>query len=64
MSKIIIERAKKSKGKKVKIYLFNGFRFAGKLTNSDEKYLEILDDKSGCFKIIILKEISDMEVEE
>lgn len=62
VSEIIIKRANESKGKRIKIFLNNDFKFEGKLTNSDEVYLEILDDRSGNFKIIQLIDIKEMEV--
>jgi len=64
MSEIIKERLKNSIGKKSKIYLLNGFRYAGKITNCDEKFVEILDYVSSAFKIILLADIKDVEVEE
>jgi small nuclear ribonucleoprotein (snRNP)-like protein len=54
---------KNSIGKKVKIYLENGFRYAGKLTNCDDGYCEVLDDVSSSYKIIKLTDIKDAEVE-
>lgn len=64
MSEIIKERLKNSIGSEIKIFLHNGFRYAGKLTNCDEKYVEILDTISSAYKIISIKEIKDIEVKE
>jgi len=64
MSEIIKKRASESIGKEVKIFLLNGWRYAGKLTNSDEQYLEILDTVSSSYKIINISEIKDMEISE
>ncbi len=64
MSEIIKERVKNSIGKIAKIFLHNGFRYEGKLTNFDESYCEILDHRSGAFKIIQFSDIKDMEVKE
>lgn len=64
MSEIIKERLIKSLGKEVKIFLHNGFRYAGKLTNCDDNYVEILDKVSEAYKIISLSEIKDLEVKE
>lgn len=64
MSEIIIERVKNSIGKEVKVFLLNGFRYAGKLTNFDEKYIEVLDTVSSSYKLILMDEIKDMEVKE
>ncbi len=63
MSEIIRDRAKLSIGKEVKVYLLNGFRYAGKLTNSDEECLEIMDYVSNSYKLIRFTEIKDIEVE-
>lgn len=64
MSEIIKERLKNSIGKEVKIFTTNGFRFAGKLTNCDDEFVEIKDYVSSSIKLISLREIKDMEVEE
>ncbi len=61
MSEIISERLKSSIGKHAKIFLSNGFRYEGKITNCDEKYVEILEPERG-YKIILIKEISDVDV--
>jgi len=60
MSELISERLKKSIGKKIIIFLQNGFRFEGKLTNCDEKYVEILEPRG--YKIIQIKDISDIDI--
>ena len=62
MSEIIRKRVSESKGKEIKIFLHNGWRYAGKILNSDEKYVEILDHKSSSFKIIEFVDIKDIEV--
>lgn len=62
MSEIIKKRVSESIGKEIKIFLHNGYRYAGKIINSDEKYVEILDYKSNSFKIVEIIDISDMEV--
>jgi len=64
MSEIIKKRVSESEGKHIKIFLHNGFRFAGKITNSDDRYVEILDTRSGAFKIIEFLDIKDCEVKE
>jgi hypothetical protein len=53
-----------SVGKAAKIFLHNGFRYAGKITNFDDKYVEIIDFKSGAYKIIEFCDIKDCEVEQ
>ena len=62
MSDILIERAKNSIGKEVKVFLRNGFRYAGKLTNADDKFIEVLDTVSKSYKLIEIIEIRDLEV--
>jgi len=61
MSEIIIERVKQSIGKFVTIFLKNGFRYSGKITNCDEDYVEIIEEKHG-LKIIQLIDISELNV--
>lgn len=64
MSDIIINRLKESEGKEIKIFLNSGFHYTGKLLNSDETYLEILDFKIDAIKILKIEDIKDMEVKE
>jgi hypothetical protein len=64
MSEIIKHRVSESVGKAAKIFLHNGFRYAGKITNFDDKYVEIIDFKSGAYKIIEFCDIKDCEVEQ
>lgn len=63
MSEIIKHRVSESIGKKTKIFLHNGFRYEGKITNFDDKYVELIDFKSGAYKIIEFLDIKDIEVE-
>lgn len=62
MSDIIKKRVSESVGKEIKIFLHNGFRYAGKITNTDEKYVELLDYKTSSYKIINFNDIKDCEV--
>ena len=62
MSDIIKKRVSESVGKEIKIFLHNGFRYAGKITNTDEKYVELLDYKTSSYKIINFDDIKDCEV--
>ena len=62
MSDIIKKRVNESVGKEIKIFLHNGFRYAGKITNTDEKYVELLDYKTSSYKIINFDDIKDCEV--
>jgi sRNA-binding regulator protein Hfq len=64
MSEIIKKRIGESEGKEVKIFLNNGFRFAGKVTNLDDKFIEILDHVSAKYKIIDISQINNIEVQE
>ena len=62
MNEIIKKRISESLGKEIKIFMNNGFRFAGKVTNVDDKYIEILDWVSSAYKIIDIDQISNLEV--
>ena len=62
MSEIIKKRVSESIGKEIKIFLHNGWRYAGKITNCDDKYVEILDYKTSSYKIIEYCDIKDCEV--
>ena len=62
MSEIIKKRVSESVGKEIKIFLYNGFRYAGEITNFDEKYVELLDYKTSSYKIINFEDIKDCEV--
>lgn len=64
MSELIKKRVSESIGKEIKIFLNNGWRYSGKITNSDEKYVELLDYKSNAYKIIKFEDIKDCEVGE
>ena len=62
MSELLKERMRNSIGKVVTIYLINGWRYEGKLTNSDDTYIEILDFKTNSYRIIQFVNIKDCEV--
>ena len=62
MSDLIKKRASESIGKEIKIYLSNGFRYAGKITATDDQYVELLDYKTSSYKIIKFDDIADCEV--
>lgn len=64
MSEIIRKRVSESIGKEVKIFLHNGFRYAGKIISCDEKYIEILDYKTQAYKFIEIIDIKDLGVEQ
>jgi sRNA-binding regulator protein Hfq len=64
MSDIMIQRLKESEGKEIKLFLHNGFKYEGKLTNSDEKYVEIFDYKTKSYIIKEIIDIRNIEVKE
>ena len=57
MSDVIKKRLSESSGKTIKLFLKNGFKYEGRLTNFDNEWVEILDYKSKSF---ILKRIIDV----
>ena len=56
------KRMEESVNKDIKIVLQNNYRYAGKLTDYDEKYLEILDYKSNSYHVFKLDNVKDLEV--
>lgn len=64
MSEILNKRLKESVGKDAKIFLNNGWRFTGKITNCDDEYVELLDYKIDGYKLIRIEDIKDCEVKE
>jgi len=56
------KRMEESVGKDIKIVLMNNYRYAGKLTNCDDNYLEILDYKSSSYHVFKLDYVKDLEV--
>lgn len=60
MSEVIRQRLNESVGGYAKIFLKNGFKFEGKITNLDDKYIELLEPRG--YKILLLEEISDAEI--
>lgn len=63
MSEILRGRLKESVGSSAKIFLHNGFKFEGKITNCDDKYVELLEEGRG-YKIIEIMNISDADIKE
>lgn len=61
MKNILKQRLKRSKGKYVKVFLKNNFKFEGKITNCDNKFLEILDERLKDYKLIEINKISDLD---
>jgi len=64
MSEIINDRLKQSIGKEATIFLTNGFRYQGKITNCDETYVEVLDYKTSSYKLIRIENINDADIKE
>jgi len=62
MSDILKDRFKESIGSEVEIFLENGFRYKGKITNCDDHYIEILDYKSNSYIVLELKDIENAKV--
>lgn len=63
VSEILKERLKNSVGSEVELFLHNGFRFKGKVTNCDEEYIEILDYHSCKYKLIEMIHIREASIE-
>jgi len=60
MEDLMKKKVKESISKDVKIILKdNGWKYEGKLIDSDEKYLELLDYKSNSYHIFDLNNIKD-----
>jgi len=64
MSDVLKKRLSESLGKDVKLFLHNGFKYEGKLTNCDDKYVEILDYKTRSYIIKEIVDVRNVEVRE
>jgi len=65
MEDIMTKRLRESIGKTIRIILkSNGWKYKGKLTNTDDKYIELLDFVSNSYKVVDILDISNLEVEE
>lgn len=62
VSEIIKESLKISIGKKVLIFLENGFRFEGTILDCDEEFLKIKDFRSQSEKLVQLTRIAEAEI--
>jgi small nuclear ribonucleoprotein (snRNP)-like protein len=62
MNELIKKRVKESIGKVVLIFLKNNFRYEGKIVNSDENYVELLDFKTSSYKIILIDSIKQIDL--
>lgn len=62
---LMMKRMKDSVGKTIKIILkSNHWKYEGKLTNYDEKYIEVFDFKSSAYKIVGIDDVETLEVRE
>ncbi len=63
VSQLVKKRLLESIGKIVTIFLKeNNFCYEGKVTGCDDFYVEIINSRTGRFKIIELEQIKDLEV--
>jgi small nuclear ribonucleoprotein (snRNP)-like protein len=62
MSELIKDRIKKSIGKEVELWLYNGFRFLGKIVNCDNSSFEILDYKTNSYKIFKIRDLNEISI--
>ena len=62
MSDVLKKRLSESIGSDVKLFLHNGFKYEGKITNVDDKYVEILDYKTSSYIIKEIISISNVEI--
>lgn len=53
----------KSIGKFGKIFLLNGYVYEGKITGVDDSYVEIINSRTSKYKIILIEDIQDCEVD-
>ena len=59
------KRLADSQGKTIKIILkSNGWKYAGKLINFDDVYIELLDFVSNSYKVVEISDINNLEVKE
>ena len=61
MSDVIRKRLKESISSFAKIFLKNNFKYEGKITNCDDKFVELLEPGRG-YKIIEIKNISSIDI--
>jgi len=64
MSDVIKKRLSESEGKDIKLFMHNGFKYEGKLTNSDDTYVEILDYRSSSYIIKKIVDVRNVEVKQ
>jgi len=63
MAGLMEDRLKKSISKHAKIILKNELKFDGTITGVDSKYLEIVRDDHKGYKIILLEEIAEVNID-
>ena len=63
MSEIIKKLVEENKSKVITLWLKNNFKFTGKLINSDETFIEILDHKTNSIRLINIDQISEIKEE-
>lgn len=56
------ERLVKNKGKRVIIFLKNGFKYQGIIQGADNTWLELFEQTISRVKIIKIDEIADFEI--
>jgi len=59
---LLKKRVEENIGNIVVIFLKNNFRFEGKITNRDDKYLEILDFKTSSYNVLNMEDIMNFEL--
>lgn len=59
MEDILRKRIRESEGRDGKIILKNNYRYVGKITNTDDKYVEILDYRTNEYHVIEYDSIKD-----
>jgi len=55
---------KESVGNYIKVFLTNGFKYEGKLLDSDENFIKILDAKTNQPRFISKEQIIELSLEE
>ncbi len=64
MSDVIKKRLSESEGKDIKLFMYNGFKYEGKLTNSDDVWVEILDYKTNSYVLKKIIDVRNVEVKQ
>ncbi len=62
MNELIKDRLKKSIQKRCEVFLNNGFRYSGIITNCDETWLELLEYKIKGYKLIRIEDINNIDI--